>query len=1312
MYDFYGREKESVQLREGFDSIAKIRKGAGFYLTGKRNAGKTRLVQEFLKNVLGDPVIKMDLPEFVLKPDQYIIHHTCKQEEQQPYTVFSSIKEKINEEKNIYEIIYGIGSIILSVFNVSDVINSVSKLFNKLFRIKRTSTENENYKEYLTYRKFLRKSCKKAPLIIFIQNAQWIDEPSLIMIRKLLLDSSTFWGLIILERDSNIGDGQAEANRFTIQHLIREGLAVKIYVGPFPISFPLEFLRINLRNLTFSREESDTMYHRSEGLPGTLIDFIAVWSKDHLLYKENDYWVKSQHFLDEIRTHTDRFFDDILGMCNPGSPRYPDQHSLSRLSSRYSMSLNEVEKVASLTYDLICAGMRISRELGQGVFLGKCYIVYDQSGERYVAERLIKNDFPSSSAVSGTAIPGADNLTSLIDLPIEREKIVNGEKGQILLRKFYDGEVEYEDLTDRITNRFINICRAVKALHDKGIVHGMIKPQTIIDTNESGIRLFHFQKQTVVQLYQTMIDQGQMDQLQFVAPECLENPAALSLSADIYSLGVLYFLSMTNRLPFLAKTQAELIDRIRRKEIRFTGDFLQIPPSDEVKSVISRSLAFNPESRYQSIDEMIGALTEILSGPSQSMVFEEENLHKLTQRVGNEKTTQMISLIRASNQIVREDVLTHFIKLANNNYKLIKKTFNRKDQKLFSEIFNIESYIQNRINRVRLLAILISVVLLVTVFFIKRPKKYDFIQNSIAIELTEQGKPLKNQISGDTLTDLLIYALKERAGFLEVSKYDDFKKHNPKSLEAPELLVQLNLENKPNRQSLSIKTLHGSKKRLSDTYTFKDANTLMSTEIKSITDLIQKSFVQDKTEKASWKPYNGTIYFDAYKDYLKGRDYWSRLEAKQAKSSFQDARDKDSKFAAANLGLVEVYQFNLDFDNATKIIDEVKSDFSSLSYLDSIKCFALDASIHSDYQTANKFFSQIDSKDDISMQFLIGQFYFEIRDVDKSINSFNACLEINPKYNLAINRLAYCYSHLGKHDEAIKLFQEYVAIDKTANSYDSEGDGYIAAGKYPEALQSKQKAIDTEDDPYYHVSQAFILINQGKIKEAARQTNFYIDKSKESNLMANIAEGHFTLALGQYMLGKSPATIAECKTGLAFDDSLLLKSRNYKLHWLYESLVSKNGDTRFLIEEIQSNNKLIAEHKITPYYYHEILKFNYLLQLSLAVARKDAKTVSEIIDEIDKIGNKLKDWYSPYDKAFTNTEAARILKSFGNNELMVGRLKAALEYNSNYPFANYMLYKYYMETGDVSGAAEIKKKLEVVWKDADEEFRGVYKLEP
>jgi hypothetical protein len=30
----------------------------------------------------------------------------------------------------------------------------------------------------------------------------------------------------------------------------------------------------------------------------------------------------------------------------------------------------------------------------------------------------------------------------------------------------------------------------------------------------------------------------------------------------------------------------------------------------------------------------------------------------------------------------------------------------------------------------------------------------------------------------------------------------------------------------------------------------------------------------------------------------------------------------------------------------------------------------------------------------------------------------------------------------------------------------------------------------------------------------------------------------------------------------------------------------------------------------------------------------------------------------------------------------------------------------------VSGAAEIKKKLEVVWKDADEEFRGVYKLEP
>ncbi|TSA36043.1 MAG: hypothetical protein D4R64_08470 [Porphyromonadaceae bacterium] len=1311
MYDFYGREKESRQLREGFESIAKQRRGAGFYLTGKKHAGKTRLVQEFLKSILADPSIKIDLPEFVRKPDQFIINHTCKEEEQQPYTVFSSIKEKIKEEKNIYEIIYGICSVILAVIQVSEIITQVNILFSKVFGGKKNSEDNKSYREYLTYRKFLRKSCKKAPLIIFIQNAQWIDEPSLIMIRKLLLDSSTFWGLIILERDSNVGDGLVDSTRFSAQNLIREGLVEKIYIGPFPISFPLDFLRINLRNLAFSKEESDLLYHRSEGLPGKLIEFITYCTDNHLIYKENEHWFKSNDFLDNIKTHTDRFFDDILALCNPGTPCFPDQAGLMRLSRKYNMDLSEVDSIASLTYDLIRSGMRISRELGQGVFLGKCYIVYDQSGERYVAERVILNDFSTESPNTGYAIPGIESRTALADLPIEQEMIINGEKGQILLRKLYDGEVEFEDLSDRITNRFINICKAVKSLHDRGIVHGMIKPQTIIDTSESGIRLFHFQKQTVVHLYQTMISQSQMDQLQFVAPECLENPETLSLSADIYSLGVLYFLSMTNRLPFSAKTPAELVDRIRRREIRFTGDFLQKPPSDEVKRVIAKSLSFHPESRYQTIDEMIGALTEILSGPSQSMVLEEENLLKLTQRVGNEKTAQMISLIRASNQIVREDVLTHFINLANNNYKLIKKTFNRKDQKLFSEIFNIESFIQNRIGTVRLLAFILAFVLFASVFFIRKPKKYDFINNTVAIEMTEDGSPSKDQISGGTLTDLVIYAIQQRAGLLDINTLSDFKKQNPKKRDAPDLLIQLNLENKQNRQNLTIKTFHGSRTRLTETYTFQDPNTFLSNDITNFTNLIRKSLEQDNSSKTIWKPYNGTLYYDAYKHFLKGKDFWSLLEAKQAASSFNDAKDIDSKFTAAKLGLVEVYQFNGDFDNAARLIEEVKSDFSNLSYLDSIKCFALDASIHSDYQTANKFFSKINTKGDISMQFLLGQFYFEIREINKSISSFNSCLEINPKYNLAINRLAYCYSHLGNHDEAIKLFKEYVDIDNTANSFDSQGDGYIAAGKYSEALESKQKAVDLGYDPYYHNSIAFILMNLGKIKEAAQQTNIYIDKSREGNLKANIAEGQFTLGLGQYLLQNDQEAILGCKTGLEYDDSLLLKSRNYKMHWLYESLIAKNGDIRFLDEEIQSNNALIAEYKITPYYYNEILKFNYLLQLTQAVVKKDQKTVDEIIGKLDKIGNKLKDWYSPYDKAFINTEAAKILENFGNKELMVARLDTALRYNSNYPFANYLLYKHYRETGDTVGAGEIRQKLELLWKDADPEFKTVYKLD-
>ena len=296
MYPFFKRPLATQVLTDGFRRIVSSRSSTGIYLTGKRSVGKTRLVNEFFSWILDDKESLLDIPDLAKRPDQYIINYTCEESEKEEFGVFNEIRDRIIKERDVREIIYGVGSVILAALGINDLLNALNKLFGSVKRSTHAGGEgSSNLKEFVVFRKFIQRSCKKAPLVIYIQNSQWVDQSSLILINKLLTDQQSFWGMIILERDTDRSVDASDSFQMSIDRLIGLNLMENLYLEPLGNSFPREFCTLCFGDSMIESLENDLLYRQSEGLPGKLIKIIDFAKDKGWVYEQGGKWVKDEN---------------------------------------------------------------------------------------------------------------------------------------------------------------------------------------------------------------------------------------------------------------------------------------------------------------------------------------------------------------------------------------------------------------------------------------------------------------------------------------------------------------------------------------------------------------------------------------------------------------------------------------------------------------------------------------------------------------------------------------------------------------------------------------------------------------------------------------------------------------------------------------------------------------------------------------------------------------------------------------------------------------------------------------------------------
>ncbi len=137
------------------------------------------------------------------------------------------------------------------------------------------------------------------------------------------------------------------------------------------------------------------------------------------------------------------------------------------------------------------------------------------------------------------------------------------------------------------------------------IVHCDVCPHNILINTEGVPKLtdFGIAKANVRKRDET----GVSGKLPFVSPEQVDVEYELDFRSDIYSLGVVLFYLLTNNFARnISQTVKEIVNDIKANNIRW--ELLPSDVDDDLKALLQKMMALDPEERFQDTSEMARAL--------------------------------------------------------------------------------------------------------------------------------------------------------------------------------------------------------------------------------------------------------------------------------------------------------------------------------------------------------------------------------------------------------------------------------------------------------------------------------------------------------------------------------------------------------------------------------------------------------------------------------------------------------------------------------------------------------------------------------
>jgi serine/threonine-protein kinase len=173
------------------------------------------------------------------------------------------------------------------------------------------------------------------------------------------------------------------------------------------------------------------------------------------------------------------------------------------------------------------------------------------------------------------------------------------------------------DLRGRL-RLFLQVANAVAYAHGKLIIHRDLKPANILVTPDGYVRLLDFG------IAKLLDDDGARDSAltefgpraltpDYASPEQIRGEP-LTVAADVYSLGVLLYELLTERLPYPRKSRAELEHAILNLEPQRPSDVAGRALRGDLDTIALKALKKQPEERYATANALADDVLRHLQG--------------------------------------------------------------------------------------------------------------------------------------------------------------------------------------------------------------------------------------------------------------------------------------------------------------------------------------------------------------------------------------------------------------------------------------------------------------------------------------------------------------------------------------------------------------------------------------------------------------------------------------------------------------------------------------------------------------------------
>ncbi len=268
---------------------------------------------------------------------------------------------------------------------------------------------------------------------------------------------------------------------------------------------------------------------------------------------------------------------------------------------------------------LVCGRYRLKGMIGEGT-LSEVHKAMDTRTQKMVALKLLVD---GDHKTSERQLREVRNLCSM-EHPNVAKVFEVGQDGEraFVVMELLEGQTMYELLKvqgelpwARTKPILEQVCDAILAYHEAGMIHLDVKPGKIFLVEDGQVRLLRsgMVKYLVDDVKDHLTDEEMVfGTFEYMSPErTVGEYDSIDLRADVYSLGVTAYRMLCNAFPLEADNLFKMMDAIRNESPMppsLRRPELDIPSAAE--ALVMKALEKDPSLRFQDIREMREAVSK------------------------------------------------------------------------------------------------------------------------------------------------------------------------------------------------------------------------------------------------------------------------------------------------------------------------------------------------------------------------------------------------------------------------------------------------------------------------------------------------------------------------------------------------------------------------------------------------------------------------------------------------------------------------------------------------------------------------------